>query len=583
MCGIFALIETLNNTPNTITDTKFNKYVSISSKRGPEQKITQILFDQSIFIFYRLAINGLNEESNQPFGIYTNNNYIVSMCNGEIYNHNVLKNNYHLPCNSGCDCEVIPYIYEKEGPDRCAKLLNGAFAFILYDRSNNMFFIARDPYGVRPLYICLLKNGSFVFCSDLESVLFNQPSILSIGQFKPGHYMTLRYSEKNSTYMINEYVKYFNFRPIIKNIMTHEHYLFQLLTRLQNAIKIRVNCCERDIACLLSGGLDSSIITAYVNRYHNQKMQYLPEEDKYELKTYSIGITEDAPDLHYANMVASHLNIEKNHNVLIYDYSDFISVIPNVIRDIESFDTTTVRASVGNWLIGKYISESGKEKVIFNGDGSDELMGGYMYFHYCPDNNEFDNECKRLLTNISKYDVLRSDKSISSHGLEPRSPFLDEEFTLYYLSIPSEVRNHNVNNKMEKYLIREAIEMFDPELLPKEVLWRPKEAFSDGISKQELSWHDYLRDYMNTNDIVTKILNDKNIIYPDRVETNEQKYYYFLFNRIFSSKMDNIIPEYWMPKYVQNVSDPSARVLDSAPNKHNYVPGGFISSYLDNK
>ena len=204
----------------------------------------------------------------------------------------------------------------------------------------------------------------------------------------------------------------------------------------------RVITTDRPIACLLSGGLDSSIVASIVSRIYDKP-----------LETYSIGL-EGSEDLKYAREVAKH--IKSNHTEVVVSEEDFFAFIPKVIQMIESYDTTTVRASVGNMLISQYISETSDAKVIFNGDGSDELMGGYLYMNHAPDSLEFDNECKRLLKNISKYDVLRSDRSISTQGLEPRTPFLDRDFVMFYLSIPSNYR-FETNKKQEKYLFRKSI------------------------------------------------------------------------------------------------------------------------------
>ena len=198
--------------------------------------------------------------------------------------------------------------------------------------------------------------------------------------------------------------------------------------------------------------IDSSIISAFVTRFMKQK------NPNANIETYSIGL-KNATDFKYARLVAEHIG--SIHQEIIKTNDEFIDSIPNVIRDIETYDTTTVRASVGNWNIGQYIKKNSLAKVVFNGDGADELMGGYMYFHKAPNDREFDNECRRLLQNISHYDVLRSDKSISSHGLEPRTPFLDKELTQYYLSIPVFYRNHVNENRCEKYFIRKAIEILN--------------------------------------------------------------------------------------------------------------------------
>jgi asparagine synthase (glutamine-hydrolysing) len=248
---------------------------------------------------------------------------------------------------------------------------------------------------------------------------------------------------------------------------------------------------ERPIACLLSGGLDSSLIAALVVEYH--KLHNLPV-----VETYSIGL-EGSVDLEYARTMANYLGTK--HTEIVLTEEDFLNAIPEVIKSIESYDTTSVRASIGNWLLGKYIAENSDAKVIFNGDGSDELTGGYLYMHKAPDMIEFDGECRRLLKDIHAFDVLRSDKSISSHGLEPRTPFLDRTWVQYYLSIPLHVRYHPNENNCEKYLLRTAFskdyyETFEGrELLPHKVLWRKKEAFSDGVSKHTRSLYQIIQEY----------------------------------------------------------------------------------------
>ena len=536
MCGIFTLL--LSNSSIHIDD--INNYFLKRKKRGPEHSIIkEIIKKNIIFGFHRLAINGLDNLSNQP--IESNNNYLI--CNGEIYNHNEIFKNLCLTRKTNSDCESIIKGYEKVGC-HIVNMLDGVFSFVLYDKKRDQIMIARDPYGVRPLYICHYKDDKIGFCSDIAPLLFDK-DIKSIQQFKPGTYAIYKKKEEKYVNIFHEQY-YYNLSYKINEKKTIEYYMYHLVDNLKKIIYKRVENCEREIASLLSGGLDSSIISAYVCKFYKEKKSI-------ELETYSIGL-ENGTDLEYASMVANH--IDSNHTEVICTNEEFIDSIPDVIKDIESYDTTTVRASVGNWNIAKYIKKHSDVKVIFNGDGADELMGGYMYFHKAPNDEEFHKECLHLLSNISYFDVLRSDKSISSHGLEPRTPFLDREFTKFYLSIPIEYRNHNNEKKCEKYLIRKAIELYDSNLLPHEVLWRKKEAFSDGVSSLSKSWFEIINESLDSsgNDLNDCVENYNN------PTTNEQIYYRNTFHKFFPN-CDKLIPYFWMPKYV-NATDASARTLN---------------------
>jgi asparagine synthase (glutamine-hydrolysing) len=275
------------------------------------------------------------------------------------------------------------------------------------------------------------------------------------------------------------------------------------------------------------------------------------------IETYSIGLA-GSDDLKYARIVADYLGTR--HNEIVVTEKEMLDAIPEVIYNVETYDTTTIRASVGNYLVAKYISEHSEAKVIFNGDGADELMGGYIYFHKCPDSIEFDKECRRLMTNIHSYDVLRSDKSISSNGLEARTPFLDRYFVQYYLSIHPNIRNHNYLRKCEKYLVRNAFSKVNFEgkpLMPTEVLWRTKEAFSDGVSKQTRSWYEIIQEHIAS-------LDEENIFftshyYWNKPTTKEQQYYRHVFEKYYEGR-SNVIKYFWMPKYV-DAHDSSARTL----------------------
>lgn len=541
MCGIYAL---LCSKSCSLEEDTMKKACQKGQKRGPEYSSFSSPCHKLYFGFHRLAINGLDEISNQP--LVEGPHQLI--CNGEIYNATTIFKNQKLLPKTHSDCEAILGIYARNGP-KCVSFLDGVFALILYDETNKEVLVARDPYGVRPLYECVYEDNTIGFASDVAPLLLGELSMKYIRPFQPGCYAT--YKQNGKMWKQIHHERYFfplSYQPM--ETKTMEYYMYTFLQRFQQAILKRVLNCERDIACLLSGGLDSSLISAYVARFYR---------DKKGIETYSIGL-QGGEDLHYAKQVAEHIG--SKHVELVMSHEDFIQSIPQVIYDIESFDTTTVRASVGNWNIGKYISNNSEAKVIFNGDGADELMGGYMYFHCCPNDEEFQNETLRLLNDIHRFDVLRSDKSISSHGLEPRTPFLDKELTRFYLSIPMEYRNHNHlqgEHRCEKYFIRKAIELYDPDLLPQDVLWRKKEAFSDGVSKKELSWYEILQNYVEG--ISLEEING-NELYHMSPQTKEQQYYRYIFRKTFPECCDTLIPYFWMPKYVEHAHDASARTLD---------------------
>jgi len=622
MCGIFTL---LNNTHQLLTYNFVKEQFDKGKGRGPENSVLKNVMIKADFGFHRLAINGLNDISNQPIVV----DEIVLICNGEIYNYRELYkeigNGFEPSTDS--DCEVIIHLYKRYGMEHTLQLLDGVFSFVLIDyRLSNALskmYVARDPYGVRPLYFLkpdfeteindpFTDNSDIVYDFNIDSSLYGFASELKmlyeiknkmneyitskrsskrnlpfykIEQFLPGTYSVFELKfVVNSTWKIIENQRSYhsigfhtNINLVnqssdesealaIKNI---QHYLV-------NAVEKRCSTTERPIACLLSGGLDSSLIAALVNDCH--VINNLPT-----LETYSIGL-QDSEDLKYARIVADYLGTK--HTEILLTEQDFLDAIPQVIYAIESYDTTTVRASIGNWLLGKYISEHSNAKVIFNGDGSDELTGGYLYMGHAPDQLEFDKECRRLLKDIYTFDVLRSDKCISCHGLEPRTPFLDRTWIQYYMSIPTSLRFHKLYGAMEKSLIRKAfgeneyINSVGTALLPEEILYRRKEAFSDGVSKTTRSLYEIIQEYTsakfieedyvnfsyvkNSPDMYEKIA--KYSVYMREVgehllpKTAEQFYYRKIFESHFAG-MGKIIPYFWMPKYV-DAKDASARTLD---------------------
>ena len=535
MCGIFALFNHDHLSPSFI-EAQFAK----GRQRGPEDSKLRSICDKAIFGFHRLAINGLNPESSQP--LVRNN--LTLICNGEIYNYKKLYQQMNVVPKTRSDCEVILWLYEKYGIDQCLKMLDGVFAFLLFDADPDhpRIYAARDPYGVRPLYI-LEPSLLIGFASELKSI---SSFGITARHFPPGTYSKLSVSKGGWWKCANMFEPYHqtSFPQQISEISSQQ-ITSGIRDHLIAAVEKRCLTTERPIACLLSGGLDSSLIVALVSMYH--RIKGLPP-----IETYSIGL-KDSVDLRHAKLVAKHLATK--HTEIVLSEKDFIDAVPRVIEAIESYDTTTVRASIGNFLLGEYIAKHSRAKVIFNGDGSDELLGGYLYMNKAPDAIEFDRECRRLLIDIHAFDVLRSDKSISSHGLEPRTPFLDRGFVQFYLSLPIEARF--LPDKPEKYWLRKAFseEEFGEPLLPPEVLWRRKEAFSDGVSGEGRSLYQILQEHCK-NAIISGTDTIHSINSPT---TEEQIYYRNIFEKCYPG-FGEVVPYFWMPRYVE-AKDASARTL----------------------
>jgi asparagine synthase (glutamine-hydrolysing) len=573
MCGIFCILNGEKKNEQYYKK-QFNKGVC----RGPEDS-KFVSFHNVFFGFHRLAINGIDFISNQPLNIKN----IVLICNGEIYNHRYLFELMEISPFTNSDCEVIIHLYLKYGMKQTLQMLDGVYSFVLYDlrldeNIDNFIYFARDPYGVRPLYLLKNKSTDLIACSSelkcLSDFLQDDTINYEIQQFQPGTYTTYYLSslacskwhpiKENQTYFSPTFPHNLNF---YKN-ENMDDYEKNLAIYFCDAVRKRCLNRERPVACLLSGGLDSSLVCALVN--HFNKLEFGLEK---QIETFSIGLP-DSEDLKYAKIVADYLGTK--HTEIILTEKEMIDIIPEVIYKIESYDTTTVRASIGNYLLGKYISKNSDAKVIFNGDGSDELCGGYLYMKNCPDCIEFDRETRRLLRDIHLFDVLRSDKSISSNGLEPRTPFLDKTFANYYLSIPQKVR-FETNKKMEKCLLRNSFrlekfqDIYGRQILPDEILWRRKEAFSDGVSnkgrslyvilQETISKNMRLENYYNftssvyDNAATNKAIND---LYPASIET-EKIFYKKIFDDYYPN-CSKILPYFWMPKYT-TATDPSARTL----------------------
>jgi asparagine synthase (glutamine-hydrolysing) len=555
MCGIWFRLGPMMviHSPKT--------WIQTLQPRGPESMTITTLSGDITLGFTRLAINGLTESGMQPFG-FRNTTW---MCNGEIYNWKELAQKHALfNLRSGSDCEVLGYLYEiyKDNLTALFRSLDGVFACVLVDKERDRVIVARDPYGVRPLYagtkfLYKHENGN-IFSIGTQTLFFSSelkglvPLADHIGHFPPGTYQVydiptkkLLHSEK---YHTTPWLKHPLLTPVHPSGL--EMACASLRFALEQAVEKRM-LTERPVAALLSGGIDSSLIASLVQK--SLRNRGLPP-----LKTFSIGF-EGSEDLRHAKMVADW--IQSDHTEIVMTPDNFFKAIPEVIRAIETYDTTSVRASVGNYLVCKEIKKRCDAKVVFNGDGSDEVFGSYLYFYNAPTEELFEEESQRLLDDIYMFDVQRSDRSISSHGLEPRTPFLDKQFVAVARSLPTCWRRPIKGYQVEKWILRRSFD--DGTTLPHAVLWRRKEAFSDGVSGKQKSWYEEIQErviHSMPDDWYAKAQRHYTHLPP---QTPEQYYYRHSFEAEFSRiPAQTCVPYFWMPRWVGHATDPSARTLD---------------------
>jgi len=514
MCGILGAITQEENSLNL-----FDFYNP--NHRGPDNSCTtsdNIYY----FQFHRLCINDLSDNGNQPF----ENDKYIWMCNGEIYNFKQLKKKYNISTPSNSDCEVIGYLIDIIGFNSMCNELDGVFAISIIDKSDNTLYLLRDPIGVRPLYYYHDKN-MIAFSSEGKSLHSLVDNKKNIQQLPPSSYMIYYY--KTHGYQISKYFNIDNI-PINPNLRFNNctEKIQQLLT---SSIEKRM-ISDRPIGCLLSGGLDSSLVASILSKFLQKRGK--------KLKTFSVGF-KDSEDLKYAKQVAKYLKTD--HHELILDYDEAMSRLPELIKHIETYDITTIRASLGMYLLSEYISKNHPERVIFSGEGADEIFGGYLYFHNSPTFKEFEDESKRLVNELCYFDVLRSDRSTSAFGLELRVPFLDKEFVKFVMSISGNLRKFTT---LEKYVLRQS---FQNNYLPNKILYRKKEGFSDGVGGMKKPFYKHIQEYIRKhNKDIRHFFDD------DELEKN---YYKNIYDSYYQYKP---IPHYWMPKWIKT-NNPSGRIL----------------------
>jgi asparagine synthase (glutamine-hydrolysing) len=577
MCGIFFVQNFFNQ--DTLKKYKECILENIRSYQTDFCKISHRGPDNSMFLndkqfsndyacfwgFHRLAINGQTPESNQPF--FIKNCRLI--CNGEIYNFRNLITEFGLEeeYKSNSDCEIIIHLYKKLGIRDMLRRLDGVFAFVLHDYDTNTTYVARDPVGVRSLFISgydYAYSNVMVVSSELKGI--NECFRANAKQFPPGCYATYSKNvnafDKADTPFFNLYSYYENVSitydvltgqtertynyPTVED--TEENICANIATLFEEAVVKRL-MSERKVGALLSGGLDSSSVVAVMCRH-------IPAKD---LNTYSIGL-KGSTDLLWARKVADYLGT--NHHEVCLTEAEFLGAIEETIRQIESYDTTSVRASVPNYLVSKYIAANTDDCVIYCGDMSDEIFGSYRGFMKAHSDEDFKRENERMVRDVCYFDLLRSDKSISGAGLEARVPFADKKFLQYVMGIPPRYKMFS-DERIEKYIFRKAFNG----LLPDDILWRRKEAFSDGVSGHERSWFQIIRDYIDT-----KVTDDEYNAYKNcclKTEHNipydkESYYYRTVFERLYPG-CEQTIPYFWRHPFCEE-KDPSARLLTCYKN-----------------
>lgn len=452
------------------------------------------------------------------------------------------------------DGEVIIHLYNKFGAKKTAQLLDGVFAFCIVDTEKDQVHLGRDTFGVRPMFAITTSEGQLGVASEAKGLmgLVDDDGVHSeVKQFPPSSYASYklhRDSGKVELIEIGLFTDVDKPQAFSIGVNIGEDIKENIRSLLTDSVRKRF-MAERRIGCLLSGGLDSSLVAALVVKLS------IELGIKYPIQTFSTGMP-GSTDLAAARKVADKLGTE--HHEVIFSPEDGFKALKSVIWSLESYDITTIRASVGMYLVSQYIREKTDTVVVFSGEGSDELAQGYIYFHKAPTPEEADVESKRLLRDLYLYDNLRADRTTAAHGLELRVPFLDKAFTAYYLSLPAKMRQPQ--NGIEKYLLRSAFDGHLTEYLPDEVLWRAKEAFSDGVSSLEKPWYTMLKEYC-TSQLQPQEVETAKKKYPLNTPVTEEAYFYRkVFEKSFTGQ-SHFIPYFWMPKWINNASDPSARTL----------------------
>ena len=494
MCGIVGLFNF--RCPASELRERALAMASLVRHRGPDWSGIYV-GEKGLLAHERLSIVDV-EHGAQP--LTDRETGSVLAVNGEIYNHlelrKELKREHAWQTKS--DCEIILYLYDEYG-ERCVEMLNGIFAFVIYDERKGTYFVARDHIGIVPLYIGWDKDGVTHIASEMKAI---SPYCDKLMEFPPGTYYD---SGKG------EYTRWYE-RKWMTVVPASAVSTTRLRKELEASVK-RQLMADVPYGVLLSGGLDSSLIAAIACKYSGEK-----------LHSFSVGL-EGSPDLAYARKAANAIGTK--HHEILFTIQEGFDAIRDVIYYLETFDTTTIRAATPMYLMARKIRTTGI-KMVLSGEGSDEVFGGYLYFHMAPNAAEFHEETVRKLLSLSKYDCLRANKSTAAWGIEARVPFLDKLFLDYAMAIDPEAKMCR-GEKIEKYILRDAFRG----MLPDEILWRQKEQFSDGVG---YGWIDYLKRFAE-GCITDSMMAEVSRTFPLQTPTSKEQYYYrSIFEEMFKSK-----------------------------------------------
>lgn len=512
--------------------------------------------DKAILAHERLAI--VDPQSGQQ-PLYSKDGKLVLAVNGEIYNHQSIRDrqtgSYEFLTKS--DCEVILSLYREKGINFIEDL-NGIFAFALYDIEKDVYLIARDHEGIIPLYMGWDKNGTFYVASEMKAL---EGYCETIKSFPPGQYFYSKDGELKTWYK-RDWMEY---DAVKDNTSSIE----ELRNALENAVK-RQLMTDVPYGVLLSGGLDSSIVSAVAKKFASQRVESGDKLGAWwpQLHSFAVGL-KGAPDLLAAKKVADHIGTV--HHEINFTVQEGLDAVRDVIYHIETYDVTTVRASTPMYLLARVIKSMGI-KMVLSGEGADEIFGGYLYFHKAPNAEELHKETVRKLSKLHMYDCLRANKSLSAWGVEGRVPFLDKEFMDVAMRLNPKDKLSGTVGKIEKWILRKAFEDY----LPEEVAWRQKEQFSDGVG---YSWIDTLKE-LTSQKVTDEQMSHAAERFPINPPMTKEEYYYrTIFEEHFPSQTaaqtvpseksvacSTAIALEWDEAF-KNMNDPSGRAVKSVHNQ----------------